>query len=71
MEESIINRLQELEDRLDEIEEEIPDTGLLDQSFIKRAFTVFGHNLVANLIVSIPFVIIFQYLIVKFMPNYY
>ena len=71
MEESIMNRLQELEDRLDELEEEIPDTGLLVQSFIKRAFTVFGHNLSANLIVSIPLVLIFQYLIVKFMTNYY
>lgn len=36
----------------------LPKTSLLDQSFFKRAFTIFGHNLVAGLIISIPLYII-------------
>ena len=33
----------------------LPDTMLLDDSFLKRAFAVFGHNTVASLIVTLPF----------------
>ncbi len=71
MEKSLENKLQELQERIIELESSLPDTALLDHSFLKRAFTVFGHNLVANLIVSIPFVILFQYFMIKFMPNIY
>ena len=33
----------------------LPRTQLLDHSFIKRAFAVLGHYLVAALIITIPF----------------
>lgn len=37
----------------------LPDTLLLSHDFMKRAFTVWGHNLVAGLIVGIPLWCIF------------
>ena len=33
----------------------MPDTMLLNESFIKRAFAVLGHNTVASLIIVLPF----------------
>ena len=33
----------------------VPDTMLLNDSFMKRAFAVLGHSMVASLIVTIPF----------------
>ena len=32
----------------------LPKTGLISPSFIQRAFTVWGHYLVAQLIISVP-----------------
>lgn len=37
----------------------LPKTGLLSSSFIQRAFTVWGHYFVAQLIISIPIVCIY------------
>jgi hypothetical protein len=37
----------------------LPETALLSQSFLSRAFTVWGHLFVAQLILAIPFVIFF------------
>lgn len=37
----------------------LPDTNLIDHSFWKRAFTVWGHFFVANLIVSLVFFILY------------
>ena len=33
----------------------LPDTSLVSDSFLTRAFTVWGHYFVAQLIISIPF----------------
>jgi hypothetical protein len=33
----------------------VPDTWLLSESFLKRAFGVLGHYLVASLIIAVPF----------------
>jgi hypothetical protein len=41
----------------------LPKTGLLSSSFIQRAFTVWGHYFVAQLIISVPFVCIYFILI--------
>ena len=41
----------------------LPKTGLLSSSFIQRAFTVWGHYFVAQLIISIPIVCIYFILI--------
>jgi hypothetical protein len=40
----------------------LPDTLLLSHDFMKRAFTVWGHNLVAGLIVGIPLWCIFFFI---------
>ena len=37
----------------------LPKTGLLSTSFIQRAFTVWGHYFVAQLIISIPIVCVY------------
>jgi len=37
----------------------LPETSLLDHSFFKRAFAVWGHFFVANLIISLFFLILY------------
>ena len=37
----------------------LPKTGLLSSSFFQRAFTVWGHYFVAQLIISIPFICVY------------
>ena len=41
----------------------LPKTGLISTSFFQRAFTVWGHYFVAQLIISIPIVCIYFILI--------
>jgi hypothetical protein len=36
----------------------LPNTALLDESFLKRAFAVLGHYTVAGIIIAIPFYIL-------------
>ena len=71
MEELLLKKIEELEERIEEMESEFPDTMLLDHSFFKRAFTVFGHNLAANTIIAIPFFLLFQYILVQMMHYTY
>ncbi len=52
-------RIVDLERKLDNLQNEIPRSGIMSDSFIKRAFTIFGHNLVAGLMVTIPFYLLF------------
>jgi len=52
-------RIVDLERKLDNLQNEIPRSGIMSGSFIKRAFTIFGHNLVAGLMVTIPFYLLF------------
>jgi hypothetical protein len=42
----------------------LPDSDLLDHSFFKRAFAVWGHFFVANLIISLFFFILYAFLTV-------
>ena len=37
----------------------LPKTGLLSSNFFQRAFTVWGHYFVAQLIISIPFICVY------------
>lgn len=51
--------IQALQSRILELERNagpgrIPRTSLLSDSFLKRAFTIWGHNFVAGLIIAIP-----------------
>lgn len=61
----LINYLAELETRVQILEERqeytgrklakntLPNSGIINQNFFKRAFTVWGHFITANLIIGI------------------
>ena len=57
-------QIQVLHQRLMQLEQSnngggrVPETMLLSDSFLKRAFAVFGHSMVASLIVMVPFYLI-------------
>jgi hypothetical protein len=59
-----LDRIESLEYRIKKLENDIlmgthlPATSLLSDSFLRRAFTVFGHYFVASLIIAIPIWII-------------
>lgn len=58
-------RLAHLEQRVAELEEKVPVTAILNRSFISRAFAVWGHYFVANLVMGIPFVVIWYFAFFK------
>ena len=47
-------QLQAQEIELAELKERIPDSNIISPKFLNRAFTVWGHYIVAGLIVAIP-----------------
>jgi hypothetical protein len=47
----------------------LPETGLISDSFFTRAFTVWGHYLVAQLIISIPLFICYLVFFFTVMNN--
>jgi len=49
---SLQNRIMELERNSGAVR--IPQTSLLSDSFLKRAFTIWGHNFVVSMIIAIP-----------------
>jgi len=56
------NKVDLLEDQLqvqsaemEMVKERIPDSLILSPNFLKRAFTVWGHYVVAGFIIAIPF----------------
>ncbi len=54
---SLENRVIKLEERLNQIDVSrsvLPNTAIIDNSFIKRAFAIWGHYFVAQLIIAIP-----------------
>ncbi|MFQ5633229.1 MAG: hypothetical protein ACE5I1_31070 [bacterium] len=48
------NRIAELESKVSMTGSTLPKTDLLSDSFLRRAFTVWGHQIVASLIVVLP-----------------
>lgn len=46
--------------------EGLPETWLLSHSFLKRAFGVYGHNMVAGFLISIPFLCLYFLLMLIF-----
>jgi len=54
---SLENRIIKLEDKINSIDisrSPLPDTALLDTNFLKRAFAIWGHYFVAQLVIAIP-----------------
>jgi ABC-type histidine transport system ATPase subunit len=39
--------------------DELPDTNLLSRSMVSRAFSVWGHMVLAQIIVTVPLAILF------------
>lgn len=79
---NIVNYLGELEKRIDFLEQinriaekniQLPKTNLLDKRFLIRSFAVWGHFIIANLIISAVlgagYMCIFLLLLQKFPPN--
>lgn len=59
--------IENLRHRLDVLEtdarhQDLPPTALLDHSFFKRAFAVWGHYFVAGLIIGLPFYMLIMFL---------
>lgn len=46
--------------------EGLPETWLLSHSFLKRALGVYGHNLVAGFLISIPFLCLYFLIMLVF-----
>lgn len=57
------HRIKTMEQRLVQ-QPALPQTSLLSGSFLSRAFAVFGHNLVASLIIVLPLYLIIFIMIV-------
>lgn len=51
---ALLSRIRHLEERLAFLEGRLPRTSLLSSNFLARAFTIFGHQLVAQLIIAVP-----------------
>lgn len=52
-------KIAALEAKLNALEKKVPETGILSDNFLKRAFFVWGHYFVANLIIGFCFALSF------------
>ncbi|MBX7235632.1 MAG: hypothetical protein K1X65_14695 [Caldilineales bacterium] len=52
--EALQTRVQELETQLQAVQGRLPNTWLLSDNLLKRAFGVYGHYLLAGLIIAVP-----------------
>ena len=50
---------QELEVKINTLEEKLSSSLIYDESLVKRALGIFGHNILAQLILFIPMMFIF------------
>ena len=51
----------ELEEKINELEKKLSSSVIYEDSLIKRALGIFGHNIFAQLILFIPMIIIFSF----------
>ena len=51
---SLEQQVQRLSIELDALEERVPDSNIISPNFFKRAFTVWGHYVVAGFVIAIP-----------------
>lgn len=56
----VLAEIKSLQNRITVLENQsataghIPQTALLSESFLKRSFTIWGHNFVAGIIIALP-----------------
>ncbi len=55
-------RVADLEKEVDNLKARMPATMVVDKNFLKRAFAILGHTLVAYLLMAIAYGIIFAVL---------
>ena len=62
------HRIATLEKKIAYLEGKLPRTSLLDGNFLKRAFTIWGHYFVANLIIGagVAAIVIFFMILMAF-----
>ena len=48
-------QLQRQAEEINSLSDRIPDLNIISPNFLKRAFTVWGHYVVAGFIIAIPF----------------
>jgi hypothetical protein len=48
-------QLQRQAEEINSLSDRIPDSNIISPNFLKRAFTVWGHYVVAGFIIAIPF----------------
>jgi hypothetical protein len=58
------DRVAELERKIADLERRVPLTGILAPDFLRRAFTVWGHYFVANLIIGLCVAAVFGFFFV-------
>ena len=51
---SLEKKVSQLESKIQQLESRLPNTSLLSPNFLSRAFTVWGHLFVAQLLITIP-----------------
>jgi hypothetical protein len=61
------NRVAQLEQRIAELERRVPLTSILAPDFLRRAFAVWGHYFVANLIIGLCVAAVFGFFMVLLM----
>ena len=49
-------QVQQQADEISSLTDRLPDTNLISPNFLKRAFTVWGHYVVAGFIIAVPFI---------------
>lgn len=53
---AMVVSLDETQQRLSDLEYQLPDSLIISPNFLKRSFTVLGHYFVANLIIALPII---------------
>lgn len=52
--EALQTRIHELEAQVEALQSRLPNTWLLSDNLLKRAFGVYGHYLLAGLLIAVP-----------------
>ena len=54
-----LQKIAELEAKINTLEEKLSSSLIYDESLVKRALGIFGHNILAQLILFIPMMFLF------------
>jgi len=57
-------------DLSDYVDESIPDTGILSKNFLKRAFSIWGHYFVAQLLIAITLFAVYFFAVILILKSF-